>query len=220
MVNAPFVLLCYLGFTIPCSLFSSDTWLPSAVNYGAPERGGYAFLQFQSKSNFKILQYAFIKLGKKHCYVTLLHLLYYVCTHIYCRQSILGTDNTRDNSIYNCSISVYGFLLMCSLVFLCWALSPRRLWSGENCLCLLQHTSKRALLRKEKVLGEPTDCLPIMHRCILDRTIFREIYSAAGMDNTLALTIPSVTKVWKWLKPVCFFSLPLSEAALLPLQHK
>lgn len=25
-------------------------------------------------------------------------------TQSYCRQSILGADNTRDNSIYNCSI--------------------------------------------------------------------------------------------------------------------
>ena len=105
------------------------------------------------------------------------------------------------------AFSFYGFLLMCSLVFLCWASSPRRLWSGENCLCLLQHTSKRALLRKGKVLREPADCLPIMHRCLLDRTIFREIYSTVGMDNTLAPTMQSVTMVWKWLElTVCFCS--------------
>lgn len=89
------------------------------------------------------------------------------------------------------AFSFYGFLLMCSLVFLCWASSPRRLWSGENCLCLLQHTSKRALLRKGKVLRELADCLPIMHHCLLDRTIFREIYGAVGMDNTLAPTMLS-----------------------------
>lgn len=77
---------------------------------------------------------------------------------------------------------------MCSLVFLCWALSPRRLWSGENCLCLLQHTSKRSLLRKGRVLREPADCLPIMHCCLLDRTIFREIYSAVDKDKTFCLT--------------------------------
>lgn len=36
---------------------------------------------------------------------------------------------------------------MCSLAFLCRAPSLRRLWFGENRLCLLQRTSKRALLR-------------------------------------------------------------------------
>lgn len=68
------------------------------------------------------------------------------------------------------AFSVYGFLLMCSLAFLCRASSLRRLWLGENCLCLLQHTSKRALLRKGKVLREPADCIPIMHHCLLDIT--------------------------------------------------
>lgn len=58
---------------------------------------------------------------------------------------------------------------MCSLAFLCRAPFLRRLWFGENRLCLLQHTSKRALLRNGgKVLGEPADCIPIMHRCLLD----------------------------------------------------
>lgn len=67
------------------------------------------------------------------------------------------------------AFSFYGFLLMCSLAFLCRAPSLRRPWFGENRLCLLQHTSKRALLRNGgKVLGEPADCIPIMHRCLLD----------------------------------------------------
>lgn len=112
------------------------------------------FLQTWFRSNFKILHYASKKLEKKtllcNCPMEASIFCISYCTHIYCRQSILGSGNTRDNSIYNCNISVYGFHLMCSLVFLCWALSPRRLWSGENCLCLLQHTSKRALLRKGK----------------------------------------------------------------------
>lgn len=140
-----------------------------------------------------------------------LHILYILFTHthnIYMQLNTYTHTLTVDRAslaqttqetipFTTVAFSFYGFLLMCSLVCLCWALSPRRLWSGENCLCLLQHTSKRALLRKGKVLREPTDCLPIMHRCLLDRTIFREIYSAEGIDNVLALTMLSVTMVWK-----------------------
>lgn len=87
------------------------------------------------------------------------------------------------------AFSVYGFLLMCSLAFLRSALSLGRLL-GENRLCLLRHTSKRALLRKGKVLREPADCIPIMHCCLLDRTTLANIQRCdcghhAGLDKAL-----------------------------------
>lgn len=87
------------------------------------------------------------------------------------------------------AFSVYGFLLMCSLAFLRSASSLGRLL-GENRLCLLRHTSKRALLRKGKVLREPADCIPIMHCCLLDRTTLANIECSecghhAGLDKAL-----------------------------------
>ena len=78
---------------------------------------------------------------------------------------------------------------MCSLVFLCWAWSLRRLWLVENWLCLLQHTSKSASLCIGKVLREPAHWLPIMHCCFLDRTIFRKIQSASSIHSTKALAL-------------------------------
>lgn len=109
------------------------------------------------------------------------HILYILRTHAFTVDSASLPQTTQETIPFTTvAFSFYGFLLMCSLAFLCWALSPRRQWSGENSLCLLQHTSKRALLCKGKVLREPADCLPIMHCCLLDRTIFRGIYSAVG----------------------------------------
>lgn len=90
------------------------------------------------------------------------------------------------------AFSFYGFLLMCSLAFLCWASSLRRLWLGENCLCLLQHTSKRALLRKGKVLREPADCIPIMHHCLLKGTRQGNIKCSGYGQHTG----PDKTLVW------------------------
>lgn len=63
------------------------------------------------------------------------------------RRIILSTDSSGDNCIYN---SFYVFLLICSLVFWCWVSSLWRLWLEESCLCLLQQTSKWALLRKRQ----------------------------------------------------------------------
>lgn len=83
------------------------------------------------------------------------------------------------------TFSFRGFLLMCSLALLCWASSLRRWWMGEIGPCLLQHTSKKARLRKARVLRGPADCIPIMHHCLLDR-------SSLGNINILR---------WLWTTP-------------------
>lgn len=123
-------------------------------------------------------------------------------TDALCRQKFLSTDNTGDNSIYNCSIFRLWLPSNVLISVLVLILIPQETgWERTACVYCSTHQREPYYVK-----GKSWESMLIAYPSCTAAFWTgpdREIYSAVATDNTLALTTlwPVLTMIWKWLPP-------------------